>query len=205
MSKKWTVYIHTNKINGKVYIGQTCQDCKQRWKNGYGYKPKKGSSHFYNAIIKYGWNNFEHDIIATNLTQEEADNLEITLIEKFDTMNPSKGYNADSGGKNKQPSEATRQKMRESHLGKPVFANTPENLAKRVEKTKGKKRPEVTGANSGRALKVAQYDLSGNFIRIWDYIKQASTELHIDSSSITKCCKGKLNKVGGFIWRYANE
>ena len=201
--KEYCVYIHTNKANGRKYVGQTCQDYKQRWRNGRGYKPKNGSSHFYSAIVKYGWDNFEHEIIATNLTQEEADNLEIALIEKFDTMNPLKGYNADSGGRSKQPSKETRKKMKESHLGKPVHANTPENIAKRAEKTKGKKRPEVTGTNSGRALKVEQYDLNGNFIRIWDYIKQASTELHIDSSSITKCCKGKLNKVGGFVWRYA--
>jgi len=51
----YTIYIHKNKINGKVYIGQTGQDPKKRWDNGNGYKT---CSRFWNAIQKYGWDNF---------------------------------------------------------------------------------------------------------------------------------------------------
>ena len=47
--KKWTIYLHKNKVNGKVYIGQTCQDVLKRWDNGKGYIT---SSKFYNAILK---------------------------------------------------------------------------------------------------------------------------------------------------------
>ena len=47
--KKWTVYMHTNKFNGKKYIGITSRDVKLRWINGLGYK---NSPHFYNAIQK---------------------------------------------------------------------------------------------------------------------------------------------------------
>ena len=51
--------------------------------------------------------------------------------------------------------------------------------------------------------KVCQYDKEMNLIKIWDSIKDASVNLKIDSSAITKCCKGKKYKsVGGFIWKY---
>lgn len=42
----YTVYKHTNKINGKVYIGITSQNVKRRWQNGAGYY----GTYFYNAI-----------------------------------------------------------------------------------------------------------------------------------------------------------
>ena len=63
----YTIYIHRNKINNKLYIGQTCQTPEKRWDNGRGYKT---SERFYNAIQKYGWNNFEHIILYTNLSLE---------------------------------------------------------------------------------------------------------------------------------------
>ena len=39
-------------------------------------------------------------------------------------------------------------------------------------------------------------------IKQWKSLKQASEELKISKSSISKCCKGKYKKVGGYIWRY---
>ena len=48
--EKWTIYIHTNLLNNKVYIGQTKQDVKKRWNYGYGYR---NQSYFYKAIKKF--------------------------------------------------------------------------------------------------------------------------------------------------------
>ena len=54
------VYIHNNIINQKKYIGQTKQSLARRFRNGDGYKH---CPHFYSAIQKYGWDNFEHYIV----------------------------------------------------------------------------------------------------------------------------------------------
>lgn len=94
-SKTYCVYMHTNKINNKKYIGQTCKNVRDRWRNGVGYI---NSPYFWNAIQKYGWDNFEHEIIANNLTKEEADKMEIELIALYDTTNDKNGYNLTSGG-----------------------------------------------------------------------------------------------------------
>lgn len=56
----WCVYMHTNNINGKRYIGIS-QNPKRRWKNGNGYKTQL----FGKAINKYGWDNFTHEILFT--------------------------------------------------------------------------------------------------------------------------------------------
>jgi len=95
-SKKYYVYCHINKYNDKKYIGITCQKPEHRWgKNGNGYK---GQSYFWNAIQKYGWDNFEHEIIFKNLTKNNACNKEIELISKYNTANRNFGYNRSSGG-----------------------------------------------------------------------------------------------------------
>ena len=113
----YCVYVHTNKINGKKYVGQTVHGDRphKRWDNGNGYLH---CPYFYKAIQKYGWDNFEHEVVAKNLTAQEADNLEKLLIEKLNTMCPDKGYNLEPGGtKNKILSEVTKKKISESHIG----------------------------------------------------------------------------------------
>ena len=93
--RKYCCYMHTNKINGKRYIGITCQDPKARWGstgNGYIGQP------FYNAIEKYGWDNFDHEIIADGLSKAEAMILEGKKIEEYKTYMHENGYNVNHGG-----------------------------------------------------------------------------------------------------------
>jgi len=105
----YKVYAHINKVNGKIYIGLTKQKPETRWKNGNGYKTHV---YFYNAIKKHGWDNFEHEIIASGLTKEEAGNFEKLLIKKLDITNDEKGYNLDKGGTYGLHSEVSKEKMR---------------------------------------------------------------------------------------------
>ena len=62
---RWKVYVYTNKVNGKKYVGQTCQPIEYRANNGRGYKR---CVYFYRAIEKYGWDNFSCNILLENLT-----------------------------------------------------------------------------------------------------------------------------------------
>ena len=95
----WTVYMHVNKINGKKYVGITSQKPQKRWsKDGRGYAPAHGNNNlFYNAICKYGWKNFEHVILLSNVTSYVATVMEIYLINEIGTLDPQ-GYNSKSGG-----------------------------------------------------------------------------------------------------------
>ena len=219
--KKYCVYAHINKINGKIYIGQTGQEPNIRWKQGYGYV---GSSHFYNAIQKYGWDNFEHIILLSNLSLEDANYFEETLIKKLDTINRDKGYNLRFGATNNKMSEETKEKMRRNHprlsgekhcwYGKHLSL---EHRKKIGESNKGKifskehkrkiseSHANVKGINHPRIKKIIQYDTDGNFIKVWDYVKQITNELGIDNSSVIKVCRGKLKSAGGYRWKYADD
>lgn len=92
--KKWKVYKHTSP-NGKTYIGITSQEPERRWQNGYGYTTQQL---FWRAIQKYGWNNFQHEILEENLTKEEAFQKERYYIDIFKSNQRECGYNTTSGG-----------------------------------------------------------------------------------------------------------
>jgi group I intron endonuclease len=128
--KEWCVYMHTNNINNKKYIGMTCDVSSRFEKNGEGYlhKNKEGKytqPAFAYAINKYGWDNFTHKIIKDNLLKEEADELEIKMIKEYDTQNPNKGYNIRNGGSNGHLSEETKKKLRETMTGRYDGENNP--------------------------------------------------------------------------------
>lgn len=91
---KWKVYAHTSP-NGKMYVGITKQKPEKRWQNGRGYKY---NYHFSNAIKKYGWENFEHEIVADHLTKNEACEMEKTLIKELNLTDGNFGYNIAAGG-----------------------------------------------------------------------------------------------------------
>ena len=92
--QNYTVYIHISPSN-KCYVGITSLNPKNRWDSGHGYKQNK---YFWSSIKKYGWNNFEHEIISEHLTKQEACNFEILLIHKLKSDDRKFGYNQSQGG-----------------------------------------------------------------------------------------------------------
>ena len=94
MDKNYCVYMHISP-SGKRYIGLTCQCPETRWANGCGYK---GNPYFDKAIKKYGWDSFQHIIIADGLSQEDACDMEKKLIFQYNTIDKDNGYNMTLGG-----------------------------------------------------------------------------------------------------------
>lgn len=95
MSKSWVVYRHTDP-NGKVYIGITCSVRPEyRWSHGMKYKDQPT---FFRAIVKYGWDNFTHEVFYRGLEYEDACKEEIALIAKHNSCDRAHGYNVLPGG-----------------------------------------------------------------------------------------------------------
>lgn len=91
---KYKVYLHTNKTNGKVYVGITKQAVERRWQNGHGY----AGTFFGNAIAKYGWDGFTHEVWFTGLRKEDACSMEQAMILYFHSNEREHGYNISEGG-----------------------------------------------------------------------------------------------------------
>ncbi len=124
MKNTYLIYCHTSPT-GKKYIGQT---------NNYNrrcseHKTTKRCPAFHNAIIKYGWDNFKHEILVDGLTIEEANILEEFYIKKYNTLAPN-GYNLQTGGFNSKPSPLVVQKDQfgaKNHMAKTYEIITPDN------------------------------------------------------------------------------
>ena len=101
MLKHWTVYKHTFP-NGKIYIGITGMTPEKRWCNGHGYIGRVNGQYkqplIANAIIKYGWSNILHEIVADGLSEKEASKIEADLIAKYKSNDYKFGYNVTDGG-----------------------------------------------------------------------------------------------------------
>ena len=98
------IYMHklksellVNSSTNGVYIGQTKHnDPHIRWRDGLGYITKNVNNKFYNAINKYGFDNFEHIILEYGVPDDNLDEREMYYINKYESY--TKGYNSTIGG-----------------------------------------------------------------------------------------------------------
>lgn len=115
---KFTIYRWTNKLNGKVYIGQTSYDLKERFavhitlsKTGSRYK-------FHQAIRKHGVDGFITETLATTDNLQDALKLECKYIAEHDSFR--NGYNMTLGGQGAPCSPEKAKKISDAKKGKPL-------------------------------------------------------------------------------------
>lgn len=209
----YIIYMHKNKINNKVYIGQTSLDPpEKRWRNGQGYQKQ----YFYKAIKKYGWDNFEHIILEKNLTFEEANEREKYYIKIFNSLDKNFGYNCTDGGKqiekiSKESIEKIKKswtqerKEKQSERMKKLWQNEDFREKASMPSTnqwhpKGELNPMYgshrTGKEAARKRKVQCIETG----EIFDTIKQAAEWANNGKDSIkshiSQVCKGQRNTSG---------
>lgn len=105
------VYIITNKINGKIYVGQTIQSIRIRFIQHYH---QKRCHRLYEAMHIYGIDNFDIKILLDKIKREELDFYENYYIDQLDSTNPNIGYNIKKHGK--QGIKKDSVKLREEQL-----------------------------------------------------------------------------------------
>lgn len=135
----YIIYKHTLltecEHNGWSYIGLTKQQPNKRWKNGLGYfKPSNPTqSLFWNAIQKYGWDSFSHEIIEEGIQTLEIANLReqywIAYYHTYIEDSACRGYNMTPGGEVHELSDSTRKKLSEVKKGHHVSDETKNKIS----------------------------------------------------------------------------
>jgi len=119
------IYKATNKIDGKIYIGQTTQPLYIRIKKHFC---KNDGSYFHNALIKYGKVAFRWEIIDIAESIDDLNQREAMAISRYGSMNIDIGYNLTTGGNSYKKSEESCRKQSERMRGKKLSPETIEKL-----------------------------------------------------------------------------
>lgn len=221
MNNTWTVYAHVNKVNGKRYVGITSRNVNDRWRNGNGYKNQV----FGYAITKYGWDSFDHIILADGLTVDDANEMEKAVIAEWQTQDSMYGYNVVAGGKGVcgfKFSEESKRKMSESAKNRNICYTTrkkcppisDETRKKMSENNTGCKNPHYGHKHSPEALekmsrvhskRVALISSDGAVLLTFNSAKLAAEYIGVEKSVVAKCCRGVSKTCKGHKFIYINS
>lgn len=189
--KLWCVYKHTNKANGKSYVGR-CRwpNYNARWANGNGYKK---APLFWPEIVKYGWDGFTHEILYSGLSIKRANDLEKAVISSLKTNDPEHGYNICCGGAGftAHHTESTRSRISNS-LKKYVMTGSHR---KHISES-------IFGTKHPQAKPVLQFTKDGVFVKEWGCAMDACRALGIPKPNLSACCLGKRTSAGGYKWAF---
>ena len=227
------IYQILNAKNNKVYIGQTRRNnVALRWVEHIKSINSTQDSHLIRAFKHHGIENFTFSVLA-QVPDEQLDQVEIYEITKRSSLSPygynireggSRGKHAENSivkmknsHTNKTHTDETKEKLREINTGKELSDETKEKIrqsllgkpkSKEAIEKSAKARTGLKRSNEvveklkiSKQVSVEQWSLENEYIQTYPSIKQASIET--GCNDISKCCKGKYKKSGGFIWKYA--
>lgn len=203
------VYIITNLINGKIYIGSTTESFQLRWSTHK--RSLKGNRHCNRhlqfAVNKYGVENFKFEILEECLSEfcviREQYYLDTLLFAQEYINNKDKrflelGYNINplsSSCANRELSDIHKKRIGLRHKDK-VLSLESRNKIKIARKSQ---------INTGQ-IKVIKLSLEGVELEEYNSIGEASKDNNnIGTSNICKCIKGIYKSCAGFKWKYKDE
>jgi group I intron endonuclease len=185
----------------REYIGQTAHEEFQIRLNGHISEVKNGRRrHLYNAIRKYGWDQFQIEILYNfprdGNWQERLDNLEIQEIAQRGTLSPC-GYNNETGGnKNKVLHEDTKELMSSVRSGErhAMFGKHHQHDAKDLIRDANRKEVQQWSKDGTRLL------------RTFESVEEAAGGDGALAVNIGRVCSGKEGRktAGGFQWKFVN-
>ena len=193
------IYKYTNKVNGKVYIGRTCQTLVGRaGRNGIKYK---GCHHFWRAIQKYGWSNFEPIILEEGLSNGEAAKREIFYIKEYDSTNKENGYNlVDTDART--CSDSTRERLSEMGRGIPSPMGgklLSHEIKEKISNTlKGKNKGIESPSNRG----IICVETGIEYYSLMNAQECTGIKYGNISRALNGTLKGKDSTAGGYHWKY---
>lgn len=179
--KIWLLYRITNKVNGKVYIGQAADVSKRWYDHRKAVRLNKPTQAVHYAMIKYGLDKFAFEMIASCKTQDDANEIETELVKQYDSFIANgKGYNATLGGMNAPKTKKWKQKVSQTLIGHEVSQEA---------------RDKISQGNTGKVRSEEFKKNVGDFWRGKERPEEHSQHLS-ESLQGNQNCLGKQNALG---------
>lgn len=202
------IYKIINKINGKVYIGQTVNTIKRRY-NGGGkfWHHSVSNEHLKNSIAKYGPNSFSIKELCCCFDIEELNNKEKYFIKEYDSTNPLKGYNYTEGGNNGKHSSRS---VEINRLAQKKYWSNPEARERQsIRKKNGicstkEHQLKMSLVQGGKPFNVYKAD-TGEFVGTWINKSECARDLNIDSRNVCACLLKDKRSHKGYVFYYPEE
>jgi NUMOD1 domain len=173
--KKYIIYCITCLPNDKKYTGKHTQNDTHPGYLGSGTLQRK-------AIKKYGKAAFVKQVLYESDNGDVLNEMEEYYIDYYNAIKSDLFYNLVEGGIGFTHSEKLSESKKKNNPMKGRF-DDKHHFSK----------------------KVIQYDMAGNFIKIWDSLAQIYRALKIHQTSILSCINGKTVQAGKFIWLYYTD
>lgn len=227
MNNNILIYKITNKINKKIYIGQTTQGLQHRWKGHIISSRNKADNYaFHNAINKYGQENFTLEVVEY-CTQEELDEKEKYYITKYNSLVPN-GYNIRLGGDDCGRKPVYQVNLYDNQIVAKYASITEAavNIKGDVSSIAKATKNHKTTAYGYRWRLIDDYDASeevvGNYhlvgravyqldinkkqiIKRYNNSIEAVKKLNLCQSSFSRCITSASKTCGGYGWCYVDE
>lgn len=219
------VYKITNKINGKIYIGQTVRSLEKRWSCHCSASSKCLA--ISRAIQKYGKDNFSIEVIDTATSKNELNEKEKYWIAYYDSVNC--GYNCTYGGDGVVATDEVKRKISLANTGRKLSKESRRKLSikkrdlykdKNNHPRYGKKlneeqRKRLSEAHIGFVMKEETKrkisEAEGKKVinidtgKVFNSILEAKKYYRLKGNHIGEVCKGKRKTCGGYHWKYYYE
>jgi hypothetical protein len=217
------IYKITNLLNNKTYVGQSV-DIEKRWST---HRAELNNNYHCNTYLQNAWNKYGEDNFDFSVIEEcnidQLNQREIYWVSRYDSY--ENGYNLTSGGGNTE--SFSKSVIQFDRDGRELFRYGSISEAETVS---GICYSQISECCSHKRKTAGGYiwQFEDGFVSIpqWHFSARMFTEIHqlnqdgvivnifpssaeakritgICDTSIIRCCHGKLQTAGGYLWRFA--
>lgn len=203
------IYKIENKINNKVYIGQST-NIQKRWKEHLNnYETHRYDYAIYKAMEKYGIENFSFEVLE-ECSIEQISEKEQYWIKHFNSYN--NGYNMTLGGDGVSSIDyqEIRNLWEKEYSEKEICEKLNKNssVISQILKKLDIDSQEIKERSKKHLQKeVEQYSLDGQYINTFSCAEEVELKLKINARNIQNVCnvKSQYKSAGGYIWKYKED